>query len=80
MPLLPVNLINSTVWKNWKRHNTTLSESDDEEDLSVLGVVIFLIKWLWGVMIAVLSLIPNWILILIAVVLFVRYLLKPLSK
>lgn len=77
--LFPANVFNSSVWGT-NQNNATTPESKEEEDLTVLGVVIFLIRWLFGVIVEVGSLIPAWILILIAVVIFVRYMLMPLCK
>ena len=53
---------------------------EEDEDLTVLGVVIFLIKWMYGVTISILSMIPAWILITIALILFIRYLLRPCGE
>lgn len=73
-----ISFLPGNFWQIGNRTTNARPQYDDE-DLTVMGVVIFLIKWLWGVIIEVLSLLPQWILITVGVLLFARYLLMPLG-
>lgn len=51
--------------------------ADDAGDMTLLQVILFMIKWLFAVVFEIASLIPSWIWITIAVVIYVRYLCLP---
>lgn len=73
------------VWKKFRSKDVTTgvtgtADSDETDDLTVLQVVTFLVKWTFEVLIQIASLIPIWIWIVIAVVLYVRYLLTPTGQ
>ena len=77
---LPAIVGTSTSVPDANQTVTAKPTDDGQEDLSVAGVFVFLLKWLFNVMIELWLMLPFWLRVAVAVLLFIRYLMMPLSK